>query len=170
MVLHQTKSRASLSQPGPKSRNSLVTRLYHGVPVTRSTRCISRKPAKVPGKMERDDTYFRLSSPCWYLQSFPFLSQLRQCGVVPSHCIVVSMNYRVEREKRPTDPDFTFSTGDASRSDMLTRSLLRLLGLRLHGHHCGNTARSVTRGKVVGNTNKSKEWTLNSQSWTRPPQ
>ena len=34
-------------------------------------------------------TYFRLSSPCWYLHSFPFLWQLWQCGEAPSHYGVV---------------------------------------------------------------------------------
>lgn len=33
-------------------------------------------------------TYFRLSSPCWYLHSFPFLWQLWQCGEAPSHYVV----------------------------------------------------------------------------------
>lgn len=31
----------------------------------------------------------RLSSPCWYLQSFPFRWQLWQCGEAPSHCLVL---------------------------------------------------------------------------------
>lgn len=44
-----------------------------------------------PGKISisqiesEDDSYFRLSSPCWYLHFFPFFWQFTQSGVAPSH-------------------------------------------------------------------------------------
>lgn len=77
-------------------------------------------------------------------RDFPFVIAMLVPAILPFSLAIVTMG------SSTVTPDFTFSTRDASRGDMLTRSLLRLLGLRLHGHHCGNTVRSVTGEKAVG--------------------